>query len=112
MVEKQPVTQLNIRIPPALAQALEELATAEHIEKIDIARQILWDGVAQRKQALALKLYAEGKVTTTRAAEIAGLSVWEIVDLVEKRGLRWDYSLEEAKEEIAAVVKQTRQHKR
>ncbi len=112
MIEKQPVMQLNIRIPHALAQALEELATAEHLEKIDIARQILWDGVAQRKQTLALKLHAEGKVTKTRAAEIAGLSVWEIVDLVEKHGLRWDYSVEDAKEEIAAVVKQARQHKR
>ena len=47
-------------------------------------------------------------MTKTRAAEIAGLSVWEIVDLVEQRGLRWDYSVEEAKKEIAAVVKQTR----
>ena len=66
MPEKHTVTQLNIRIPPTLAQALEELAAAEHLEKIDIARQILWDGVARRKQEHALKLYADGKVTKTR----------------------------------------------
>ena len=34
MGEKQAVTQLNIRIPHPLAQALEELASAEHIEKL------------------------------------------------------------------------------
>ena len=103
------VTQLNLRIPRELAQELEELAHAEHIEKIDIARQLLWEGVARRKQELALRLYAEGKVTKTKAAEIAGISLWEMMALVEQRGVRWEYSLEEAKVELTEVLKHAQQ---
>ena len=105
MPEQRQVTQLNIRIPRALARDLEELAHAEHLEKIDMARQLLWEGVAKHKQERALRLYAEGKVTKSRAAELAGLSLWELMELVEQPGRRWDYSLEEAKVELKEVLK-------
>jgi predicted HTH domain antitoxin len=104
MAAKQTIRQLNIRIPVTLARELEELAQAEHLEKIDIARQLLWEGVARRKQERALQLYATGKVTKSKAAELAGISLWEMTDLVAQKGLRWEYSLEEAKAEIAEVL--------
>ena len=99
------VTQLNLRIPGELARELEELAHAEHLEKIDIARQLLREGVARRKQELALRLYAEGKITKSKAAEVAGISLWDMMALVEQRGVRWEYSLEEAKAELTEVLK-------
>jgi predicted HTH domain antitoxin len=105
MPEQRQVTQLNIRIPKALARELEELAHAEHLEKIDMARRLLWEGVARRKQERALQLYAEGKVGKSRAAELAGLSLWELMELVEQQGVRWDYSLAEAKAELKEVFK-------
>ena len=108
MPHKQGLIQLNIRIPKKLARELESLANTEHIEKIDIARQLLWEGVARRKQELALKLCIEGKVTKARAAEIAGFSLWEMMDLVERQGMRWDYNLEEAKAEIKEAIKEAR----
>lgn len=96
--------QLNLRIPKKLAQELEALAEVEHIAKIDMARQLLWDGIARRKQEVALKLYEQGQASKSRAAEIAGLSLWEFTALVEQRGARWDYSLEEAKQELQRVL--------
>ncbi len=96
--------QLNIRIPKKLARELEALAEVEHVAKIDMARQLLWDGIAQRKQEVALKLYEQGQASKSRAAEIAGLSLWEFTALVEQRGVRWDYSLEEAKQELQRVL--------
>jgi predicted HTH domain antitoxin len=96
--------QLNIRIPKKLARELEALAEVEHVAKIDMARQLLWEGVTRRKQDVALKLYEEGQVSKSRAAEIAGLSLWEFTELVERRGMRWGYSLEEAKQELQRVL--------
>jgi predicted HTH domain antitoxin len=96
--------QLNIRIPKKLARELEALAEVEHVAKIDMARQLLWEGIARRKQEVALKLYEEGQVSKSRAAEIAGLSLWEFTELVERRGVRWDYSLEEAKQELQHLL--------
>jgi predicted HTH domain antitoxin len=96
--------QLNIRIPKKLARELEALAEVEHVAKIDMVRQLLWEGIARRKQEVALKLYGQGQASKSRAAEIAGLSLWEFTELVEQRGTRWDYSLEEAKQELQRML--------
>jgi predicted HTH domain antitoxin len=98
------IEQLNIRIPKKLARELEALAEVEHVAKIDMARQLLWEGIARRKKEVALKLYEQGQVSKSRAAELAGLSLWEFTELVERRGMRWDYSLEEAKQELQRVL--------
>ena len=96
--------QLNLRIPRKLARELAALAEVEHVAKIDMARQLLWEGIARRKQEVALKLYDQGKVSKSRAAEIAGLSLWEFSYVVTQRGTRWDYSVEEAKQELQRVL--------
>ena len=96
--------QLNIRIPKKLARELEALAEVEHVAKIDMARQLLWEGIARRKQEVALKFYEQGQVSKSRAAEIAGLSLWEFTELVEQRGVRWDYDLKEAKQELQRLL--------
>ena len=96
--------QLNLRIPRKLARELAALAEAEHVAKIDMARQLLWEGIARRKQEVALKLYDQGKVSKSRAAEIAGLSLWEFSDVVTQRGTRWGYSVEDAKQELRRVL--------
>ncbi len=99
--------QLNIRIPKKLSRELAALAEAEHVAKIDMARQLLWEGIARRKQEVALKLHTQGHITKSRAAEIAGLSLWEFTDLVHKQGTRWDYSLEDAKQELQRILSET-----
>ncbi|MGE0826476.1 MAG: UPF0175 family protein [Candidatus Binatia bacterium] len=96
--------QLNLRIPKKQARELAALAEAEHVAKIDMARQLLWEGIARRKQEVALKLYEQRQVSKGRAAEIAGLSLWEFTDLVTQRGTRWDYSVEDAKQELRRVL--------
>lgn len=96
--------QLNIRIPKKLARELEALAEVEHVAKIDMARQLLWEGIARRKREVALKFYEQGQVSKSRAAEIAGLSLWEFTELLEQRGARWDYDLKEAKQELQRLL--------
>jgi predicted HTH domain antitoxin len=98
------IEQLNIRIPKKLARELEALAEVEHVAKIDMARQLLWEGIARRKQEVALKLYEQGQASKSRAAEMAGLSLWEFTEVVEQRGVRWDYNLEEAKQELQRML--------
>jgi predicted HTH domain antitoxin len=96
--------QLNLRIPKKLARELAALAEVEHVAKIDMARQLLWEGIARRKQEVALKLYDQGQVSKSRAAELAGLSLWEFTDVVTQRSSRWEYSVEDAKQELHRVL--------
>ena len=96
--------QVNLRVPPEVADDLDWLAAEEHLSRVDLARQILLEGVGRRKQTLALQLYQEGKVSQSRAAEMAGVSLWEMMDLIDQAEVRAAYSLREAVEDIRQVI--------
>ena len=96
--------QINLRVPGQVMVDLDHLAQEERIARVDLARKILLEGVAQRKRDLALRLYREGKASKSRAAEMAGISLWEMVDLVAEAELPAPYTLAEAVEDVRRLV--------
>jgi len=95
--------QINVRLPDEVASELDALAEQEHISRTDLTRQILLDGLSHRKRTLALRLYHEGKASKSRAAEIAGISLWEMMELIDRAALPTDYTIVEAVEEIRSL---------
>lgn len=61
------------------------LSSAEQLELINT----LWRELDQNKvcQELALNLYQQEEVTLSRAAEFAGLTLWEFKDFLRQRGV-------------------------
>jgi hypothetical protein len=60
MIMRAKAIQINLPVPGKVAADLNLLAEQEHATRVDVARQILLQGLAQRKRALALRLYREG----------------------------------------------------
>ncbi len=104
MLQFTAMIQITLRVPDQVASDLDALAEQERVSRIDLARQILLDGMAHRKRALALRLYREGKVTKSRAAEIAGLTLWEMIDLIDQAALPNPYTLQDAVEEVRRLI--------
>ncbi len=96
--------QINLRVPNQIVVDLDDLARRELASRIDLARRILLEGIVQRKRELALRLYREGQVTKSRAAEIAGISLWEMMDLAEQAALPASYTLQEAVDDVRRLV--------
>ena len=105
MSTRNPI-QINLRVPEQTASDLDQLAEQENATRIDVARQILLEGVAERKRTMALELYRQGKASKSRAAELAGISLWEMMDLIGQEGAPSSYTLQEAVEEVRRVVAQ------
>ena len=98
--------QINLRVPDEVLSDLDALAEQGRASRIDLARQILLEGIARRKRDLALRLYREGKVSKSRAAEIAGVSLWEMMDLIDQAALPTAYTQQEAVEDVRRLVAQ------
>jgi len=98
--------QINIRVPDAIAAELDDLAQREQSTRIVLARQILVEGIAGRKQDAALRLYTEGKVSKARAAELAGVSLWEMMAAIDAAAVPSGYSLQEAVEDVRRLIAQ------
>lgn len=92
--------QINLRVSAPTVADLDALAEYDHVTRVDVARQILLEGIAQRKRNLALRLYREGRASKSRAAEIAGISLWEMLDLIDRTELAGEYSAEQAVEDV------------
>ncbi|NJE62100.1 UPF0175 family protein [Thermococcus sp. 21S7] len=52
---------------------------------------------------LALELYREGIVSLGKAAEIAGVSRWEMMEILTSKGIPLQYNEEDLKEDIETL---------
>ena len=98
--------QINLRVPGEIASDLDKLAEQAHVTRIDVARQILLTGIAERKRAQALGLYRQGKASKSKAAEIAGISLWEMMDVIEREEIPSALTLQDAVDEVCRLVTQ------
>jgi predicted HTH domain antitoxin len=59
---------------------------------------------AELRQALALALYEERKLSLGRAARLADLSQWDFLSLLAQKGVTIDYSLDDLKDDIKTIA--------
>ncbi|MBM4430722.1 MAG: hypothetical protein FJ026_10305 [Chloroflexi bacterium] len=50
-----------------------------------------------------MRLYQQGQITKERAAEMAGVSIYDILDELRQQGTVAQYSLEELHEDLALL---------
>ena len=67
-------------------------------------RRLLANAIQHWRLEYALRLYQEGRITKARAAEIAGVSIYEVMDALRQRGLQAQYTLEEAMTDIKDII--------
>ena len=82
--------QVNIRLDDDLVDEIDRLADAEAIDRSEMARRLLGHGLADRWMRRALEEYRSGSVTAWRAAEIARVSLYEMLDRIHEEGIAYD----------------------
>ncbi len=92
---------LAVRIPEDLEKKILDVVVYQKLDKATVVRNLLELGMDEWWKQVALQLLRDGKVTFTKAAEIACLSLWEFADLVRDRKIEWvQLSPEEFEDEI------------
>ena len=80
---------LGARVPEEIEQHLAEFMKLEGVDKSTAVRKILERGILEWRKERALELLSRGKITFARAAELAGISLWEMSELVRERRVEW-----------------------
>ena len=57
-----------------------------------------------KKLEHTLDLYQKGEITLLKAAEIAGISLWEILEIVREKRLPMHYTLEDVEKDIKTAI--------
>lgn len=96
---------VSVRLKEDFMKEAQKLAKLEMVDKSVIIREALEKGFSEIKLKIALEMFSKGKASTSEAAEIAGLSVGEMMDEIVKRGLKPDITKEDLKGSLEKALK-------
>ncbi len=96
---------ISIRPTEEIERKLERLIRIEKTERSALVRRILNIGLEEELKKHAIELFRDKKVSLAKAAEIADISVREMMDLIKEKGISLHISIEEIREDFEAAMK-------
>jgi len=94
------------RLHTDIADEVERIAAEERVDRSTVIVRAADLYVRRWKLERALRSYLERAATLWKAAEIAGLSLWELMDEMEKRKIPFQYTAEDFIEDFEAALKE------
>lgn len=80
---------ISARLPEDIEADLEEYLEEEQLDRSTAVRKLLAEALDTWRKERALEKLDRGDVTFMRAAEMAGLSVWDFARLAKERDVTW-----------------------
>ena len=87
--------QMNLRLDEDLIKEFEELAKEENLDRSALVRKILLEGLHQERLNFALQKYMLKEISIERAAEIAKISIHEIILKMSQLGINSNLTLDD-----------------
>jgi len=97
--------KISIILPDDLKEEIDKLKEIHKEEQSSYIRKLLWKSIAQEKLDYAIKQYLDDKISLGKSSEIAGISIWEMLDELHKRYIPLKYKISEAELEIEKLLK-------
>ena len=99
---------VTARIPRDMLREVERLAKKLKVDRSELIRRLLDFALQQKRIEEAVRAYQEGKVTLWKAAEMAGLSLREMMELARARKIAVSYTIDDLRRDIEYVRHKTR----
>ncbi len=93
----------TIRLDLETDKELERLAKIKDTDKSKLIRDLILLGIREKKLQEALKLYAQGRITMWKAATVAGISLWEMMEVIAERKIPMPYGIRELEEDLKGL---------
>ena len=101
---------VTARLKTELLKEIQEMAKEESIDRSSAIQRLLKIGLREYRMEKALNLYRDGKVTLWKAAELAGVSLREMMEAIEARDIPYQYDFEALEEYVDGLL--TKKEKR
>lgn len=96
---------ISIRPTREMKERIDELAKIKRVERSSLVRQLLDRAISVELKDYALDLFAKRKVSLAKAAEIAGITIREMHELIKERDIALHISREDIRKDYEAAVK-------
>lgn len=80
---------ISARVPDDLEAELDAYLEDENLDRSTAVRKLLSEGLEEWRRERALDQLAAGTISFNKAAELAGMSVWDFAQLAKERDITW-----------------------
>jgi len=94
---------VTARVSEDLYEKIERIRDEEQTDRSTAINRLLERGVGDWQIETAVRRYRNGTVSLGRAAELADVSVWRFLDVLDERGVEMNYDESDLEADIAAV---------
>lgn len=94
---------ISSRVSDRMDGKIEKFAESEKLKKSEALRKILERGLEELELEKAIELYREGRATLWRAAEIADVPLWKMMEVIREKKIPLKYTVEDAEEDLERV---------
>jgi predicted HTH domain antitoxin len=94
---------VGTRLPETVVRDLETIEEAEQSDRSTTVRKLLYRAIQEWKLDHYSRLYGEGKVSLSRAAREANVSLWEMMDYLRKKKITAQYDLEDLERDLKTI---------
>jgi len=93
----------TVRLDDSLMDELNSFAKKEHVDRSTVLKRALEMGLKEIKLEDALKAYQKGKISAWKTAELAGISLWEFLDILKRRDIGFRTAEPELEEMLGEI---------
>ncbi len=91
---------LGIRLDKEIVEELNRIADEEHVDRTTVIRKLISSAIENYKKSVILRRYEKGKISISKAAQDAGLTVEEIEEYMIREGYKSKYSTKDLLREL------------
>ena len=95
---------ISLRLPRETINKLDKLANKEHKDRSTLIRELLDTGIQEKDIEHAVESYKNGQVTSWKAAQSAGISLWKFLEVLREKGVLIQYSEHDLKKDLKALT--------
>ena len=94
---------ISLRLPQDTIEALDEIAKKERKDRSTLIREILDEGIKEKRVNLAVELYRRKEATGWQASKLAGVSLRKFYEALQTRGVLLQYDERDLEEDLKAL---------
>jgi len=100
---------VGVRLSKDVLDYIEKEAKRENVDRSVMIRRLMEMGIAEFRKERAAEFYIEGKTSISGAAEMARLTIPEMVEYLVNKGYKSSYSLEDFRKGVTLLEKRLKE---
>ncbi len=94
---------VTTRVPKETLEEIDKYSKEKHMDRATMLRNLIEQGLENKKREMILQQYKSRKISMQRAAELLKIDLAEMLDIIKNEDLHLDYSEEELREDLKGL---------